>query len=198
MNNAVIYQAASLLLAYPDEDLIAHLPTIEQAVAGTGVAGCFTDLIGYLRTTPLGDVQAAYVTDFDFSRRHCLHLSYWTAGDTRRRGRELVAIKAAYRAAGFEVAGTELPDYLPAILELAAAEPAAGTALLIRLRPNIELLRISVTDDALPWAGVLAAVCATFPGKSPETRELVHQMLVATRTAEQVGIDLLPLEPIGG
>ena len=37
---------------------------------------------------------------FDFRRRCCLHLTYYTGGDTRKRGEALVAFAADYKAAG--------------------------------------------------------------------------------------------------
>ena len=55
---------------------------------------------------------------FDLSRKYALHLSYWTDGDTRRRGEVLARFKQRYRASGFlgNLHG-ELPDYLPVVLE---------------------------------------------------------------------------------
>ena len=194
MNRSVIYQAAALLLGYPDEDLLTKLDLIEDAVAGSGSAEHFAPLLAHLRARPLLQAQAFHTAEFDWSRRHALHLTYWTSGDTRRRGQALVAVKAAYTAAGFELAAGELPDYLPALLEFAVLEPDAGYQLLESLRPAIELARISLADDDLPHAGVLTAVCATFPGESPATSADVHRLMAATAEPEAVGIDLLPLD----
>ena len=41
-----------------------------------------------------------YVDTFDLSRKHALYLSYWTDGDTRRRGEVLGRFKTAYRSSG--------------------------------------------------------------------------------------------------
>ena len=46
------------------------------------------------------ELAADYVELFDFRRRCCLHLTYYTAGDTRNRGEALVVFAAAYKAAG--------------------------------------------------------------------------------------------------
>ena len=55
-----------------------------------------------------------HVREYDLSRRHSLHLSYWTDGDTRRRGETLLRFKQMYRDSGmFTVLNGELPG-LPA------------------------------------------------------------------------------------
>ena len=86
---------------------------------------------------------------FDLSRKHALYLSYWTDGDTRRRGEVLGRFKSAYRASGFLVdTHGELPDYLPMVLEFAAlADLDAGRELLQAYRPSLELLRIALRRD---------------------------------------------------
>jgi nitrate reductase delta subunit len=189
----VVRQAASLLLSYPDEGLKARVPVLRSALAEQRVH----DLDGYLdhvESTPLADLEREYVEVFDLSRRHALYLSYWTDGDTRRRGEVLARFKAAYRASGFLVdTSGELPDYLPMVLEFAAiADPGAGEALLREYRPSLELLRIGLEEDGAPYAAVVTAVCATLPGASPADRAAVQAMVGGPPT-ETVG-----LEPIGG
>ena len=72
------------------------------------------------------EAAAAYVDTFDLRRRRSLHLTYYRHGDTRERGMALTALVDAYRVAGFRVAPGELPDFLPALLELAAVTPAGA------------------------------------------------------------------------
>ena len=81
--------------------------------------------------TPLAELQRTYVDAFDLSRKHALYLSYWTDGDTRRRGEVLAAFKQRYRDSGFLVdTRGELPDFLPLVLEFAAiADPDDGRLL---------------------------------------------------------------------
>ncbi|MBI0320341.1 nitrate reductase molybdenum cofactor assembly chaperone, partial [Streptomyces javensis] len=119
---------------------------------------------------PLLDLAAAYVRTFDRSRRRALHLTYYTDGDTRRRGSTLAALKARYRAHGWAPPEDELPDHLPLMLEFAARCPDPGTRLLRDHRAALELLRMSLTDHGSPYADVLRAVCDTLPGPSPADR----------------------------
>ena len=158
-----------------------------------------------LGTTELGVQQRHYVDVFDLSRKHALYLSYWTDGDTRRRGEVLLGFKERYRASGFLVdTHGELTDFLPLVLEYAAlADPADGRALLQEYRPSLELLRLALLETDPTYAGVVAAVCATLPGSSPLDRAAVHAMAAAGPPREDVGLEpydprLLPLSTSGG
>jgi len=194
---AVVYQSANLLLCYPTQELVERLDMLREVLTGTGLAHHFESWLSRLETIPLSELQSDYVQEFDLSRRHSLHLSYWSAGDTRRRGMELLGYKDTFKASGVDLTGNgELPDYLPAILEFAACiDEEAGYAMLQRHRAEIEMLRISVSDDDLPQAGVLTAVCETLPGASPVTRDDARNMLQSTENPETVGLQFLTLLP---
>lgn len=181
----VVCQAASLCLAYPEAALLERLDVIAEALAPTWAAPMFAPVLAHLRgtvgdgqTSRLAALQSVHIQEFDLSRRHSLHLSYWTDGDTRRRGQVLAEVKQAYRDSGLVVStGGELPDYLPIMLEFAVADPERGLALLQRFRASLELLRIELDQDGLPHAGVVAAVCRLLPGESPTTRAEVQAMV---------------------
>jgi nitrate reductase delta subunit len=204
----VVYQVASWCLDYPTVPLIERLPLLTNALAEQPASPGVADLgrlVDHLGSTPLGRLQHAYVDVFDLSRQHALYLSYWTDGDTRRRGEVLGRFKAAYRRSGFLVdTHGELPDYLPMVLEFAAcADLAGGRELLQAYRPSLELLRIALEEKQSPYAGALHAVCATLPGESPANRAAVQAMVDAGGPpVESVGLDpydprLLPLQPVG-
>ncbi|GAA4379809.1 hypothetical protein GCM10023146_39450 [Nocardioides caricicola] len=192
-------QVASYLLAYPDQRLLDQVPVLRAALAEQGVTS-LDAFLDELEATPLRELERRYVDVFDLSKRHALYLSYWTDGDTRRRGEVLAGFKAAYRASGFLVdTSGELPDYLPMVLEFAAvADPVAGEELLRQYRPSLELLRIGLEEDKTPYAGVVAAVCATLPGPSPKDRAAVQAMVDSSPPTETVGLELVQLGPIGG
>ncbi|HEY7045100.1 MAG TPA: nitrate reductase molybdenum cofactor assembly chaperone [Nocardioidaceae bacterium] len=193
----VVHQVAAWCLDYPDEALARQLPTLRGALAeqpeGRPVRLLRT-FLDHVSATPLEALQQHYVKVFDLSRKHALHLSYWTDGDTRRRGEVLAAFKARYRDTGFLVdTGGELPDFLPMVLEFAAvADPAAGAELLQQYRPSLELLRLGLLEDGTPYADVVTAVCETLPGPSPADRAAVMAMAGAGPPVESVG-----LEPYG-
>ncbi|KUG52077.1 nitrate reductase [Kocuria rosea subsp. polaris] len=191
--SAVARQAAAVLLGYPDRELLATLPVLREALEEVG-APVPEDLLDWLRARPLDEVQADHVQEFDLSRRHSLHLTYWTDGDTRRRGEALAAFKEVYRSHGAQLDETELPDYLPLVLEFAAkVSPEDGYELLQRYRPSLELLRLALRDDGLPHHGVVALVCSTLPGVSPEDRDAAMRMAGYGPPTESVGLD--PYDP---
>ncbi|UJP40397.1 nitrate reductase molybdenum cofactor assembly chaperone [Cellulomonas palmilytica] len=203
----VVHQASSWCLAYPDEALVERLPLLAAAVdelpAGRARDGLRT-FLDHAAATPLAQLQSDYVHLFDLSRKQALYLSYWTDGDTRRRGEVLAGFKERYRASGFLVdTRGELPDHLPLVLEYAAlADPDDGAALLQEYRASLELTRFALIEAGTPYAGVLEAVCATLPGPSPADKAAVHRMAAAGPPAESVGLDaadprLLPLTESG-
>lgn len=207
---ATVFQAAALVLAYPDEALLDRLDVIEAALAGTWADTHFAPVLAHLRgespvelvETParlgrldepsrghIANLQAYHVQEFDLSRKHALHLSYWTDGDTRRRGEVLADIKRVYRESGLLVdTGGELPDYLPMVLEFAVADPERGRELLQRFRASLELIRLGLEADKLPHAGVLTAICACLPGESPKTRAEIQARYGEIQPLELVGI----------
>ena len=156
MNARVVHQAASLCLSYPDDAVLGSAPMIGRALeeAAPRAAASFAPLLAWWAETPAAQVQSVYVDTFDMSRRHALYLSYWTDGDTRRRGAVLADLKRRYREAGLAIDGTgELPDFLPVVLEFARHAPREGTALLQEYRPSLELIRIALGERGSPYAG---------------------------------------------
>jgi nitrate reductase delta subunit len=203
-DHRVVHQVASWCLSYPDAALTERLPLLRDALAEQGrdpAVDALEPVVAHLLGIGPEQREREYVDTFDLSRRHALHLSYWTDGDTRRRGEVLAGFVERYRRHGFRVdTGRELPDFLPLVLEYAAlADPADGAALLQEYRPSLELLRLALAEDDSAHTGAVAAVCATLPGVSPPDRAAVQAMAAAGPPAETVGLDpydprLLPLE----
>ena len=189
--SAVARQVAGLLLEYPDQRLVALVPSMREALTEAGASpAALEPLFGWFAARPLREIQADYVQEFDLSKRHSLHLTYWTDGDTRRRGEALAGFKEVFRAHGALPEGSELPDYLPLVLEFAAkVSPQDGYELLQRYRPSLELLRLALQDDNLPYSGVQTMVCSTLPGVSPEDRQAVMRTAGYGPPTETVGLE---------
>ena len=126
------WQSASLLLGYPDEELLGHLDLVAAGVAASCPsrwAGRCGPASSRLREAPLTELEEDYVDTFDNRRRHNLFLTYFAHGDTRKRGMALLRFKQTYLASGFELTDTELPDHLCVVLEYAATvDREAGRA----------------------------------------------------------------------
>jgi nitrate reductase molybdenum cofactor assembly chaperone NarJ/NarW len=196
-SSRVIRQAAAVCLAYPEPDVLATAGLLRAALAEKSSRQVvdFEPLLAFWKSSDPSTMQTHYVDVFDLSRKHSLYLSYWTDGDTRRRGEVLAAFKQRYRCSGFLVdTRGELPDYLPMVLEYAAiVDPADGTALLQEYRSSVELLRLALAERGTPYAGVLTAVCSTLPGASPADRKAVMAMAAAGPPTETVGLE--PKDP---
>lgn len=187
----VAWQASSLLLGYPDDELLGLLPVIEEAAAGLPqrVGGPLRTCAAGLRATPLPELEADYVDTFDNRRRHNLFLTYFAHGDTRKRGMALLRFKQAYLASGFELVDTELPDHLCVVLEYAATiDRRQGRQLILDHRAGLELLRISLTEAGSPWAGAVEAVTATLPPLKGDEMDAVRRLAAEGPPAEEVGL----------
>lgn len=191
---AVAARAASVLLRYPDREILAAVPTVAAAL--DELPGTVSrPLAGLARRLVEGEpavLAASYVETFDFRRRCCLYLTYYTHGDTRARGSALVEFSSAYRAAGLEVGGGELPDFLPAVLELAAAAGEPGWRLLRAHRVGLDLLEAALERDHSPYREAVTAVRALLPAAEPDDLAAAARLAAAGPPAEQVGLDPFP------
>ena len=174
----------------------ARLPRSSAAPLGRFLA--------WMGSTASADVARHYVDTFDLRRRCSLYLTYYRYGDTRKRGMAMLGYLAAYRAAGFEpapgpgetgpaggtagtlVAGGELPDYLPLVLDFAALHPQ-GVRLLRAHRADLELLLRALREARSPYADVVEAVGAHLPGLRRSDQALVRRFWQSGPPAEEVG-----------
>jgi nitrate reductase molybdenum cofactor assembly chaperone NarJ/NarW len=117
------------LLAYPDAQLRAHLCEMwellveEDAVLSSRRAELHV-LMNTLQDADPLETEAAYVELFDRGRATSLHLFEHVHGDSRDRGPAMIDLCRTYEAAGLFLTPTELPDYLPTVLEFASTQPA--------------------------------------------------------------------------
>ncbi|WP_432968944.1 nitrate reductase molybdenum cofactor assembly chaperone [Dactylosporangium sp. CA-233914] len=193
--NAAAWQAQSLLLGYPDEQLRSRLDLLRRVAAALAepVGAPLRRFTDHLERTPLPQLAADYVATFDHRKRCCLFLTYYAHGDTRNRGMALLRLKQTYAAAGLRLTDEELPDHLAVVLEFAAANPDTGAALLTEHRAGLELLRAALRDAGSPWVAVLDSVSATLPALGGDEHAAVARLAAQGPPAEQVG--LAPFAP---
>jgi len=188
---ALAWQAASLLLDYPDEALLARLPVIRAATRRlpAPLESSLGQFLDQLESTPLRDLQEDYVETFDNRRRCNLFLTYFAHGDTRKRGMALLRFKQTYLASGFELDDAELPDHLCVVLEYAATvDRVRGRDLMLDHRAGLELLRLSLQDMGSPWAPLIDAVTATLPPLRGDERDAVRRLAAEGPPEEEVGL----------
>lgn len=192
---ALALQAASLLLGYPDDELVAKAPALLAAADRLPTAGSepLRRLTGHLQKTPLQVVQVDYTDTFDLRRRCCLYLTYFSHGDTRQRGMALLRFSHAYRSAGAEFLGGELPDHLAVVCEFAATtDLTLGLRLLNENRAAVELVRTALAENASPWTDALDLVRSVLPAAAPRDLEKALALARSGPPEEEVG-----LEPFG-
>jgi nitrate reductase delta subunit len=191
---ATTYKLCSLLLQYPDEELLAARGELRDAVAGlprSAAAEALERFLDWLEGTDPIAVAQHYVEAIDLHKRSGLYLTFYSDGDKRERGSALLRLKRLYRAAGLPLEGTtELPDYLPVMLEFAAAAPdGRGEVVLREHRASLELVRLSLRDLASPYADLLDAVCETLGAPSAAERALTLKLAASGPPQELVGLE---------
>ncbi|ASL13981.1 nitrate reductase molybdenum cofactor assembly chaperone [Mycobacterium intracellulare] len=191
MQDRLVWQAASLLLAYPDDGFTERLDAVDEILGHiSGPAGTLLgQTVAALRAREPMAAAMDYVATFDMRRRATMYLTYWTAGDTRNRGREMLAFATAYREAGAQPPSGEAPDHLAVVLEFAATvDPEAGRRLLTQHRVPIDVLRGALADAESPYEPVVAAICETLPAATDQEVRRAERLAQAGPPAEAVGL----------
>ncbi|MSV43929.1 MAG: nitrate reductase molybdenum cofactor assembly chaperone [Actinobacteria bacterium] len=188
----IVFAAASGLLQYPDEDLVGMATALRSSLPQLPRESAIpiARFLDHLSREPLLDLQSEYVATFDMKRRNCLYLTYYLNGDTRLRGMALWRFQEAFRQRGFAVEGGELPDFLPAVLELAAiGHEDMAVALLLEHQAGIRVLGESLDEMRSPYADVIRAVEITLPEPSPEITAAAHSLAAQGPPVEAVGLE---------
>jgi nitrate reductase molybdenum cofactor assembly chaperone NarJ/NarW len=192
-SRTTVYKLCSLALQYPDAELVAARAELAAAAAELP-GGVASDSLGrffvwFVQTSPL-ELARHYVQTFDLHKRSALYLTFYSLGDRRDRGLALLRLKKLYRAAGLPQEGSELPDYLPVMLEFAAhAPPGQGELVLSEHRAALELVRLSLIEQQSPYAHVLDAVCEQVGGLSAGERLSLDRLIAQGPPQELVGLE---------
>ena len=195
----LLWRIAALLLDYPSAQILELTEQLTSAAMELP-ATLGASVLDFLREFHDADqmqLAMAYVETFDMRRRSSLHLTYYAYGDTRKRGMALLRFKHAYRQAGLQLDDSELPDFLPLVLEFAATiDLLQGERLLAEHVPVLELLRLSLLDNGSPYASVLTAVLATLPPISTADRRRIAELAAQGPPDEDVGLEPFAMDPL--
>lgn len=194
-------QAAGMCLGYPDHQLLECLPLLREtaAVLPALASDPLSRFVTHLDTTAAAQLARDYVETFDLRRRCCLYLTYYSHGDTRKRGMALLRFTSAYRNAGLAPAGGELADHLGVVCEVAACAPDIGLELLREHRAGVELLRIALEEAHSPYMDVLDTIRAVLPDPAPTDLQRALALARSGPPAEEVGLEpFAPPEYMGG
>jgi nitrate reductase molybdenum cofactor assembly chaperone NarJ/NarW len=161
-----ILRALGALLGYPRPELLAALPEIAAEIAGARLlaAGDRAGLLALVDALASMDPMAAeeaYVELFDRGRSTSLYLFEHVHGEARDRGAAMVELNELYAAAGLELAGRELPDYLPVVLEyLSCRDRNEARAMLADCAHILRLIGEMLTRRGSRYAAVFQALLA--------------------------------------
>jgi len=127
-SRVLTFKALAALLSYPERELVEALPELAGAIDSedlipSGERRALGALIAELAQAELMSLQENYVGLFDRSRDLSLHLFEHVHGESRDRGQAMVDLGGLYASHGFMLAGNELPDFLPAVLEYLSHRP---------------------------------------------------------------------------
>lgn len=196
-------KALAALLAYPEVPMIAALGEIEDAVRldhalPAHVRARVSGLVADLYRSDLIDAQERYVALFDRSRSLSLHLFEHVHGDSRERGPAMVDLLKLYESHGLDVAGSELPDYLPIYLEYASLlDNAAGVAALADVAQILGPIRDRLARRESPYAAVFDAALAMSgaviaPLPSDDTEAADDDLAALDRAWEEAAVTFGP------
>jgi nitrate reductase delta subunit len=189
----VIYKLCSLFLQYPDAALLAARHDLVAATAdlpGSPAASALCSFGEWWGAVEPLTLEQHYVQIFDLDKRCGLYVTFYGDGDRRQRGAVLLRLKRLYRAAGLPLEGSELPDFLPVMLEFAAALPdRRGEIVLREQRAALELLRRSLHDGGTNYARVLDAICFALGDLPVADRARSLRLAAAGPPHELVGLE---------
>lgn len=186
------WRILSLLLDYPEEELLARAADLEAAVRELAPSPAREAILSFLagrEGLPPIAIQREYVETFDFATRATLYLSFHAYGDRRQRGMAMLHLKRRYRAAGFELSDGALPDYLPAALELTDLAPEVGLGVLRDFRPALEVVRAALHEEGSAYALLLDVLCGLLPAASAEELEEARRIAAEGPPGEAVGLE---------
>lgn len=159
----ITWRVLARLLCYPDAELRSALPEVRELLAAEPALSrarreAIDALLAELQGDPF-EVESRYVELFDRGRATSLHLFEHVHGESRDRGEAMVDLGRMYAQAGLDLAGGELPDYLPAALEFASTQtPEVARSFIGEFAHILNALHTTLAERRSRYAAVVAAV----------------------------------------
>ncbi len=161
-----LYKILSILLSYPNQELIEHLTELEQSIGGLKGASeadqeILHEFLNTLKDCSLTELQADYVQTFDLTADHSLHLTHHLYEEQdRARGPTLVNLIDYFKSTGLELKCKELPDYLPLLLEYASTleDELSARVFLRETSPACATIADKLEEAGSPYAPLLRLV----------------------------------------
>lgn len=167
------FQILSALLLYPEPALLENLPELEAALAETPLMHApLRPLLKALATDDLITLQERYVSTFDRTPSHSLHLFEHIHGESRDRGQAMVDLMEEYKKHGLEMSGEDLPDFVPLFLEfLSQLEEPEAVPLLSDAIHVLAHIGRKLAANGSPYSGVFDVLQQLTPVVAEELTE---------------------------
>ncbi|MBS0400767.1 MAG: nitrate reductase molybdenum cofactor assembly chaperone [Proteobacteria bacterium] len=184
-----VFKAFSALLSYPSAEMRQALPEITGVICASGLIGpgeraSLLELIGEIGEGDVLTAEERYVDLFDRGRALSLHLFEHLHGEGRDRGTAMVELKNLYSGAGFDLATSELPDFLPVVLEyLAQRELSEARELLLDCKDILAAICRGLLARQSSYAAVLQALLV-MAGEQPLDASAVKPVQDLTDTLD--------------
>ncbi|MDY3974218.1 nitrate reductase molybdenum cofactor assembly chaperone [uncultured Veillonella sp.] len=131
----------AFLLTYPSSAWWHALKEIKTQVGTLPELDSLVDVIAYIEEQPEGDYEDEYVRLFDFSSQTNMYLSSYDSTNAEEQAAKLLVYKDFFLRHGYEVQ-KELPDYVPALLELCTyLSEADAWPILKHMKSGLQTLR---------------------------------------------------------
>lgn len=163
-NARTLFKLLAALFEYPDRAMLQAVPELmaiigEDATITQVEREAIAAFASWLADSDLTEAQASYVKTFDMTPEHALHLTHHLFGDDKNRGPALIDLGEYYKSYGVELGTSELPDFLPLVLEFASMlEPVEAKVFLDPFAKAIAQLGANLEAAKSPWAPLVRLV----------------------------------------
>ena len=146
---------ASFLLRYPDEQWYNELSEWREDAQSVGhpqLRQGLLEFFDYVEESNKKEFEDQYVRTFDFSQNTTMYLSTYELQCTGEQAEELVKFKAFFLENDYDLP-KEMPDYIPALLELCAViDDEKAKEIYDYCKPKLEYIRERFIEAKLPYA----------------------------------------------
>lgn len=163
---------AAYLLDYPDAKWWESLADARQTAQQSPHQQSREELlavIDYIEDMGQKEYEEWYVRVFEFSANTNLYLTMHNRTDFGRQAKDMLEFKRLFLENGYDT-NKELPDFLPAVLELTASLPRERASSVLKVAaPKVELLRSRFTEAKLAHTFLLDVILTTAEELESET-----------------------------
>ncbi|MDD7291249.1 nitrate reductase molybdenum cofactor assembly chaperone [Veillonella caviae] len=164
---------ASFLLRYPDAtwyDEIGEWKADTHTVGHPQLRQGLLEFFDYIEEMPRKAFEDQYVRTFDFSQNTTMYLSTYELQGTGEQAEELVKFKAFFLENDYDLP-KEMPDYIPALLELCAViDEEKAREIYDYCKPKLEYIRERFIEAKLPYAFLFDIILSVANGLEDDGR----------------------------